>query len=264
MSFTGTLGDGSQTTRSFAITTSDGVTSLPVTVSSSASWLTVSPTSGNAPLTITASVNTSASGLQVGDNQATISVVANGSTISIPVVVTLTSSTTVAANPGNLAFTQPYGGASPAAQNVSLTLGGSAGVTTLPYSITIISGGTTNWITITPITGNVPGTFSVSVNGTGLPMGTYNATLKVTVTGASNSPLSIPLAFTVTQPATVAVTPLSLSFSAAAGSSNPAPQALQVSQFRWNAELHRPPPRCPVAGTSSAWRRTRALPPPPR
>lgn len=227
LTFTGVLGANASSSQTIAIASSDNFSSVPFTVYSPANWLSVSPLAGLTPATLTVTVNSGASGLRAGVNTTTVTLSSALSTVTLTVVFNLSANGGVIATPASLAFTQPLGGANPAAQPVNLTLTG--GLTLANYTVSVISGGTTGWLSVSPISGTVPGTVAVSVNGAGLPAGQYNATLQVTVANANNSPLSIPVTLTVTQPPTLAITPQSLSFTASANGPNPASQTLQIT-----------------------------------
>src|SRR4029077_1253430 len=117
---------------------------------------------------------------------------ASNSPKSIPVTLTVTAAAlpTLGVSPLNLSFNYQTGGTAPTAQNVSLT--SSSG--TLSY--TTMSSAT--WLSATPASGSAPGSLSVSVSPTGLAAGTYNGTITVTSSGASNSPQKIAVTLAVT------------------------------------------------------------------
>ncbi|PYP92404.1 MAG: hypothetical protein DMG65_04180 [Candidatus Angelobacter sp. Gp1-AA117] len=54
-----------------------------------------------------------------------------------------------------------------------------------------------SWLTVSPGSGSVPGSFSASVNIAGLAGGTYQGTITITAAGAANSPVTIPVTLTV-------------------------------------------------------------------
>ena len=87
------------------------------------------------------------------------------------------------------------------------------------------------WLTVTPPTGQTPGSATVLVNASALTAGTYNGQLNLNSFGATNGPLSLPITATVTQPSTNQLTfnPASLTFAGAVGGSNPTAQSLAMS-----------------------------------
>ena len=49
------------------------------------------------------------------------------------------------------------------------------------------------WLTLSATSGTAPSSVTVSVNSAGLAAGTYNATITITATGATNSPCTVPV-----------------------------------------------------------------------
>ncbi|MCK5740276.1 hypothetical protein KAH55_13895, partial [bacterium] len=83
-------------------------------------------------------------------------------------------------------------------------------------------------LTNTSAIGN--GTISVNTDITGLAVGTYTTTIRITDTNAINSPLDVPVTLTVTsnQPI-ITLNPAPIIFTATEGASNPANQAVTVT-----------------------------------
>jgi hypothetical protein len=89
LSFSATVGGSNPASQSIGITNAGGGT-LNFSASDDAPWLTVSPTSGTAPATLTASVDIT--GLATGTFTGTITITATGATnspLSIPVTLTV-------------------------------------------------------------------------------------------------------------------------------------------------------------------------------
>src|SRR5262249_51400308 len=53
------------------------------------------------------------------------------------------------------------------------------------------------WLSVSPTSGTAPSAPSVSVNITGLTAGTYNGAITVSATGATNTPVTVPVTLTV-------------------------------------------------------------------
>ncbi len=125
-------------------------------------------------------------------------------------------------SPASLSFTWVTGGTLPVAQTVAVKAGSSKAA----YSTAIAPGGT-QWITITPDTGALPASMSVLVNPSGLPIGTYVASIQFSATGFSST-LAIPVTLTV-EPAlpTLQLSATTLSF--ATPPNPPATQTLTLS-----------------------------------
>ncbi len=222
LTFTYQIGGAIPAAQSVSVTSSSTV--LTYTASASGdSWLTALPVYGSTPGAFSASV--SPVGLAAGLYSGTVIVGAIGATNSpqvIPVYLTVTAATlpTLSASPTAIAFTYQVGGAAPAAQ--LLSLGSSSSV--LRYTVTA-SGAA--WLAVTPATGFTPGGVGVSVNVTGLAVGTYTGSVTVTAPGASNVPLTIPVTLTITIGNLTALPP-SLSFTWILGSTAPAAQSVAI------------------------------------
>ncbi|MFN8004310.1 MAG: S8 family serine peptidase [Acidobacteriota bacterium] len=191
LSFSGAAGGANPANQTISITNTGGGT-LNWSATDNASWLTVSPASGTAPSTLTASVNTT--GLAAGTYNGTITITATGATntpLNIPVTLTVTSTTpTIGVSPASLSFTATAGGSNPANQTISIT---NTGGGTLSWT----ASDNATWLTLSPASGTAPSTLTASVSISGLAAGTYNGTITITGTGATNSPLSVPVTLTV-------------------------------------------------------------------
>jgi hypothetical protein len=139
-----------------------------------------------------------------------------------------------------LAFSAGAGAAGAAAQQVTLS-GAVAGLAWQATARTI-SGG--NWLSVSPASGQVPATVSVSVNASNVAAGTYQGAIDISAPGASPSTTTVAVTLTVTavQPASLAVQPTSLSFRSAAGGAAPAAQSLSIANagggtLSWTAQV---------------------------
>jgi hypothetical protein len=129
----------------------------------------------------------------------------------------------ISLSPLSLAFSAQQGGASPAAQTLSIS---NAGGGTLSWSASDNAG----WLTLSPASGAGNGTVNATVALGSLNAGTYTAAITVSATGAA--PVTVPVTFTVTAapvPPSIGVSPTSLAFTAQQGGSNPASQVLSIS-----------------------------------
>ncbi len=188
-----------------------------------AGWLAVTPLSAQTPSNLTVFANAGA--LAPGIYDGSITVTATGANAqTVPVRVTVTTGNTLSVTPASLSFEQPMGGAAPAAKTLQISTSGAS----LSFSATATTQ-VGNWLTVSPASGVTPGTVSVSVNGAGLSVGTYNGSVTIVAVGAANSPQNIPVTLTITPAQTMAVNPSSLSFSFQQGGSAPAAQKFAVS-----------------------------------
>jgi uncharacterized protein (TIGR03437 family) len=157
---------------------------------SGGNWLTVSPTSTNAPITLTVSVNQA--NLAAGTYQGTITVTPSGGTAqTIPVTFTVTGGVT--ANPATLSFNYRAGDNPPDAQSVALTGTGAAAAT---FTASASSQG--NWLAVTPASGALPGSLSVSIHTDSVTAGSFTGT--ITITPSTGAPVTVNVTLTVTAP----------------------------------------------------------------
>ena len=155
-------------------------------------WITVSPSSGTAPSTI--SVSVSPGSLGAGTYSGSVQITASGSSnspFSIPVTLTVTdAAAALSATPTALSFTYSLGAAAPAAQSVAIAnTGGGA--------LSWTASAPDYWLALSPASGSGPGTVSVSINPVNLAAGTYTSAVTVAANGAAGSPVSIAITLTV-------------------------------------------------------------------
>jgi hypothetical protein len=100
------------------------------------------------------------------------------------------TSPTIGVSPSSMTFSATAGGANPAAQalNISNTGGG-----TLNWT----ASSNQTWLSISPTSGTAPSAPNVSVNIAGLVAGTYNGAITISATGATNTPVTVPITLTV-------------------------------------------------------------------
>jgi len=177
LSFTATSGGSSPSAQSLSVSASPNST---FTASkSAAAWLTVAPTAGTTPATLT--VSASVTGLAAGTYSGTITVSGNGLTRSVAVTFTVTSSgtPTLSVSPTALSFSATVGGTSPGAQTVS--------VSASPNTTFTASKSAAAWLTVAPGSGTTPASLSVTANATGLAAATYNGTITVSGNGLTRT-----------------------------------------------------------------------------
>jgi uncharacterized protein (TIGR03437 family) len=188
LSFSYTGGGSTPAAQSVSVTTSSSTAiAFSAQVTSGNSWLTVSPTSGTTPATLSVSVNPA--GLAAGSYTGTVAVTPSGGTAT-NVTVSLTVTTpTVSVSPTSLSFTYQAGSSTPSAQNVTVSGGG--------FSASATGG---NWLSVSPTSSASAGTLSVSVNPSGLAAGTYNGTVTVSPASGLTGGGTVSVALTVTAP----------------------------------------------------------------
>jgi len=114
-------------------------------------------------------------------------------TIAVQLTVTPAPQPTISLSRTSLSFTATSGGANPANQAVSISNSGGG---TLNWTASVVPGA--SWLGVVPGSGTDAGTLTVSANITGLAPNTYNGSIQVTGTGATNTPQTIPVQLIVT------------------------------------------------------------------
>jgi len=232
LAFSSTMGGASPTAKTISVGSSGSAISY--TVASSGSWLSATG-SGNTPGSVSVSVNPAS--LAAGTYNGSVSISSSGaanSPLTVPVTLTVAAApppttANLTATPASLAFSYTAGGASPAGKTISVGSSGGA----LTY--TVASTGT--WLSASG-GGSTPGNVNLSVNPANMAAGTYNGSVTLSASGASNSPLMVPVTLTVTSTTppppppttggTLSVSPTRLVFYAE-GTDTPSPQNLSVT-----------------------------------
>ena len=232
LAFSYQIGGATPAAQAVAVSSSTS-TAINYTATTATSWLTTTA-SGTTPGSLSIGVNTS--GLAAGTYTGTVSVASSGASntpLSVPVTLNVTAAATKPAltlTPANLTFNFQIGGSAPAAQSVATS---SSTSTAISYTATTA----TSWLTTTA-SGTTPGSLSIGVNTSGLAAGTYTGSVSVAGSGASNSPQSISVTLNVTAATTnptINLTPSSLSFSYAAGTTATGTKTLSLASSTGSA-----------------------------
>lgn len=193
LTFTAPSGS-SPANQSLSVTSASGTAgvSFTVQVTAGSSWLSTSASAGTTPLNpLTAIVNSNA--LAPGSYTGNIRILPNGgTTVDIPVTLTITAIPAVSATPTSLTFNYRAGDSVPAAQQLTVSGSGAA------FSATASSNG--NWLAVSPAGGNTPGTVSVSVNPSGLTANTYTGTVIVAGASGASGSTTVTVTLIVTTP----------------------------------------------------------------
>ena len=199
-----------------------GSSGLAFTVTTTGgSWLGVTSGSGTTPASVGVTVNPA--GLTANTYNGTVTIAASGATPqTVAVSLVVSSAPTITVSPSAINFNYALGAAVPPGQLLNIG-GGASGM-----SFSASAGA--SWISLTPASGPLPGLVNVGLNATGLTAGTYHGNITITSSGASNSPLAVPVTLTVTGvAATLSVTPSAVNFTGLAGGSAPANQTVSVT-----------------------------------
>ncbi len=228
LSFTYGIGGTIPPAQTLSVSTLNGATGFSAVGQGSAdgiNWLVLNQASSVIPGSIAVSV--SPAGLPLGTYIGTITLTgfSVGTSVVIPVTLTVLGQPAIVPTVTNLTLTSPAGGSASQTINVS----SSDGVTVFPYKISALTNNGGNFLSVTPTTGTTPGSFTVTAASGTLVPSTYSGSITLTSTGTVGSQVSIPVTFIVTAPATLTLSPNSLSFTGLTGQSSPAAQNISVT-----------------------------------
>ncbi len=188
-------------------------------------WLSVSSSSNTTPATV--SINVNAASLTAGTYTGVVSFTTPGQApLNVPVRLTVSSAPLLNPTPRILNFTsQTNAGPTPQNLNISTT-GGSVSIT--PTAVTSTGA---PWLTVSQSTASTPTTLQISANPAGLTEGTYYGAVLITAgqNSAENSPLVIPVVYTVGGATNLSVRPGPLTFTQIQGAAAPSAQNLEIS-----------------------------------
>ncbi len=141
--------------------------------------------------------------------------------------------------PTSLSFSATAGSAGAASQQLRL----SGSVAGLSWQATARTSRGGNWLSVSPASGQMPATVSITVDATTLPAGTYQGSVEISAPAATPSLITIAVTFTVTpaQPPSLSVQPSSFSFQVVGGASAPPAQSLRIENagggtLNWTAQ----------------------------
>ena len=112
-----------------------------------------------------------------------------------------TSGSPISLTPSSLSFSYTAGGDAPPSQSVIIISPGA----TLTFTAAASTTDKGSWLAVSPTSGNVATTLTISVNPAGLAVGTYNGTITLTPSGTGNTPQTIPVRLSVNAPVTQGV-----------------------------------------------------------
>jgi uncharacterized protein (TIGR03437 family) len=211
-------------TQNVALTSTDStVLSFEATAATNPiglTWLSVAPNTGTTPKNLLITINPA--NLGVGTYDGTITVTSPGLPSQVIHVHLILAAGTATATPSSVTLSEAPGGV-PVSQNVQIT-GVPAG-TTIGALVTLFNG--SGWLTATT-SGN---TVTITADGSKLSTNTtYTGVVSVIVPGATNSPLYVPVTFSVSAPNTLTLSASTVNFSYQTGTAAvPLPQSVQIA-----------------------------------
>jgi uncharacterized protein (TIGR03437 family) len=192
------VGTSPPPSQTFNVTASTAPLSFNVAVATTegTGWLSATPQTGTTPKSVTVSVQ---SNLPLGVYHGKVTISGGGGSVEIPVTFTVSSGTLLTVSAAPNPFIYQSGGSDPEPQTISI---GSLG-STLSFTVATTTADGANWLSVTPQSGSTPQTLTITVRPSGLAPGSYTGKVVVTSTGASNSPLSIPVTLSVSNASTL-------------------------------------------------------------
>jgi len=204
------------------------------TTSDGGAWLTATPSSGSTPANVTVAIsplNLPGQGQIAGTYVGQLAFQTTGSSVTIPVTVTVGSTVFRQLNP--LSFTMPFGGANPLPQKLFIASTGETTGSNLTFDAVAYTSKGGSWLTIVNTgTGccTTPEVLSVSVNATTLPAGTYTGEIVLKQYVSHDTAMTIPVSLTVAQTSTPFFDNVQgeVSFSFEPSQNDPTPQTIQI------------------------------------
>jgi hypothetical protein len=201
--------NGGQTSQTFTVTYSDQSTSQ--FTQSLSDWVNSSSYSGESIAKTMAYYNTYSGGqnnngahlygysFAINNAKTVKSVTLPNNANVIVAAITLggggSSSPTISLSPTSLSFSATQGGGNPSAQNVTVSNSGGGTLAAPTTQINYSQG--SGWLSVNCTGSSAPYTCSTQPATGSLAAGTYNATVQVSSSGATNTPQSYTVAFTV-------------------------------------------------------------------
>jgi hypothetical protein len=239
LTFNGEVGGSNPSAQDVSVSNSGGGTlaspTTSITYGTGSGWLSVQTQGSSAPYTL---VNQpSLSGLSTGTYTATVNVSSSGASNSpqsytVTLTVAASGSPTISLSPSGVnASMSGVCSGNPATQDVTISNAGGGTLSTPTFQTSYSQG--SGWLNPSITGSSAPYTLQVVFQNTcGLALGTYNATIQISSSGATNSPVNLPVTLQVgsggSSP-TISLSPNSLSFSGTVSGSNPAAQNVTVS-----------------------------------
>lgn len=229
---TAPIGSTSAVTIQLPVTASDGATAINFNATATTNpagltWLTVTPQQGGTtPSNV--KVKLDPTGLNGGTYTGTVTITDTRNNSAVPtqtLPVTFTIAAQAAVDKTSLTFNANEGGAEPPNQTINVT-GIPSGATISATASTQTCGA--SWLSAT-VSGGV---VTVAADNTGLKHTQSPCTgpVSIVVPGASNSPLNVPVTFTIGPAITMTVAPKTLTFNYVSGSTAvPATQTVQLT-----------------------------------
>ncbi len=192
-------------------------------------WLTLSAASGTAPTTVNVGItraNLPGGGLVAGTYCGQAVFLTAGDSATIPVCATVGADVFNQMNP--MSFNMPLGGADPEPQVISMA---STGTNFNFYTASVSTSKGGSWLQLSATSGvfTTPEAFTVSVNASTLPVGTYTGEIIFSEYPNNTMAITIPVTLTITSCGPLFDSlPGLMSYSFTPSTANPPAQSLQI------------------------------------
>ncbi len=203
--------------------------SIATSTTSGGNWLTVLPSTGITPSTITVSMDPTGLFSQTYSGSIVITPTAGGATITIPVTLNVNGvSSGFTLSTSNIPVNYQVGTSYPAQQSIYVSYsGGSIGYTATSSQSWALLSTSINPSAASSVSGTSGAPLLVSINPSGLSTGAY--TSYITVTPSIGSPLTATVTLNISTSGFFVPNPNSLSFSYIPGSTPPVSQNVTVT-----------------------------------
>ncbi len=197
VAFSSNFGDTNPTAQTVAISKSSAGTvtaNWKAAASSTGNWLSVAPVSGSGAGTLQLSVDITSLAIGTYTGKITLTTDVPGDPAQT-ITVTATVKPVLNVTPASLIFQAPVGGSNPATQTIGIAKSGSNSAT-ISWTATA-SAGTGNWLSVSPASGTDAGSLVVTVDITGLAVGTYSGKIVIATTVAGDQAQTVTVNLTV-------------------------------------------------------------------
>jgi hypothetical protein len=167
----------------------------PVALTSSNTAAATVPATVTVPAGATSATFTVTTVAVATSTPVTISGASGGATQTAALTVGIPPSPVLTLSPVALTFRATVAGSNPAAQSITVSNTGGGALAAPAAAVSYGTG--SGWLTVTVTGAAAPYTITVTPSITGLPVGTYTASIGVTSAGATGSPATAPVTLTV-------------------------------------------------------------------
>lgn len=240
--FTAVAGGPNPGQHAITVTNEGGgaLTGLTATVTFSAgqpeNWLTATLSGPAAPATLM--LQTAIGGLAAGTYTATVEVsspdaVNSPRTVNVSLQITAPAAApAIGLSADTATFTATAGAANPQSRTIDVVNAGTGSLSNLTATVNYAAGEPTGWLAATLGATTAPTTLTLQATTGALAPGSYNASVVVASTVASNSPRTVAVTFVVSAapvPPAIALSASTAAFTATAGGTSPAAQPIAVT-----------------------------------